>query len=344
MGAVVDLVDDLPDLLCHVHPYLAAFGQIPADHAVAVLVASPPPAGVRVGEVRGHAQPVAQPFVVGELGAVVVRDADARAGRQRREHVQLRPDALAGGLVRNDAGHEEPGPPLHLGVQVASHSDDAVGLPMAERAPAVGLRRAFGDGHSAGDREARRPPAAVPVAPPVPSRQAPRPAFPKRPAGVDPSVDGLRAHAHERIVRPQDARPAADGQRRPAAAQPFGHLRPQAVVRQPVGLSWLGSPAVGLALRGPGDVVAAGPWPRLQSFRPVRAVRLVLVGREPCVALDLPADAGRAAAQHRADPAYAGAVAYLDLDDLAFLFRQVRIHFSHRCDIPSDWLSGQSPI
>ena len=27
-----------------------------------------------------------------------------------------------------------------------------------------------------------------------------------------------------------------------------------------------------------------------------------------------------------------------------FLFRQVRIHFSHRCNIPSDWLSGQSPI
>ena len=174
---------------------------------------------------------------------------------------------------------------------------------MAERAPAVGLRRAFGDGRSAGDREARRPPAAVPAAPPVPSRQAPRPAFPKRPAGVDPSVDGLRAHAHERIVRPQDAQPAADGRRRPAATQPFGHPRPQAVVRQPVGLSWLGSPAVGLALRGPGDVVAAGPWPRLQSFRPVRAVRLVLVGREPCVALDLPADAGRAAARHRADPA-----------------------------------------
>ena len=33
----LDLVDDLPDLLCHVHPDLAAFGQIPADHAVAVL-------------------------------------------------------------------------------------------------------------------------------------------------------------------------------------------------------------------------------------------------------------------------------------------------------------------
>ena len=36
--------------------------------------------------------------------------------------------------------------------------------------------------------------------------------------------------------------------------------------------------------------------------------------------------------------------AYLDLDDLAFLFRQVRIYFSHRCDIPSDWFSRQFPI
>ena len=39
-----------------------------------------------------------------------------------------------------------------------------------------------------------------------------------------------------------------------------------------------------------------------------------------------------------------GSVADLDLDDLAFLFRQVRIYFPHRCNIPSDWLSGQSPI
>ena len=344
MGAVVDLVDDLPDLLCHVHPYLAAFGQIPADHAVAVLVASPPPAGVQVGEVRGHAQPVAQARVAGEPGAVVVRDAAARAGRQRREHRQLRPDAFPGGLAGHDPGHEEPGLPLDLGVQVASHSDDAVGLPMAETAAVSGLRRTLGDGNPSGNRETRRPPAATPATPPVATWKTTRPAFTATAVGVDPTAAGLRAHAHGGVVGEQDAQPAADKQRRPAAAQPFGHLRPQAVVRQPVGLSWLGSPAVGLALRGPGDVVAAGPWPRLQSFRPVRAVRLVLVGREPCVALDLPADAGRAAAQHRADPAYAGAVAYLDLDDLAFLFRQVRIHFSHRCNIPSDWLSGQSPI
>ena len=36
---------------------------MPADHAVAVLVAAPLPAGIGVGEVRGHAQFVAQPRV-----------------------------------------------------------------------------------------------------------------------------------------------------------------------------------------------------------------------------------------------------------------------------------------
>ncbi|RYQ34580.1 peptidoglycan bridge formation protein FemAB, partial [Bifidobacterium pseudolongum subsp. globosum] len=30
--------------------------------------------------------------------------------------------------------------------------------------------------------------------------------------------------------------------------------------------------------------------------------------------------------------------------DLAFLFRQVRIYCSHRCNILPDWFSGQLPI
>lgn len=63
------------------------------------------------------------------------------------------PDALVGGLIRNDAGHEEPDSPLHLGVQAAFHSDDTVGLPVAEPAPVDGFRRAFGDEHAARDRE-----------------------------------------------------------------------------------------------------------------------------------------------------------------------------------------------
>ena len=64
----------------------------------------------------------------------------------------------------------------------------------------------------------------------------------------------------------------------------------------------------------------------------------------PRVAFDLPADAGRAASQQTGHLPDARAVADLDLDDPAFPFRQARTYFSHRCNIPSDWLSGQSPI
>ena len=110
------------------------------------------------------------------------------------------------------------------------------------------------------------------------------------------------------------------------------------------GAPWRGLPAVGLALRGAGDVVSARPRARLQPLRPVRPVGLALVGREPRVVSDLPAGRRGVAAEHQTDPADAGAVADLDPDDLAFLFRQARTCFSRRCNIPSDWLSGQSPI
>ena len=166
-------------------------------------------------------------FVAGEPGAVVVRDADARAGRQRREHRQPRPDAFPGGLAGHDPGHEEPGLPLDLGVRVASGADHAVGLPMAETAAVSGLRRTLGDGNPSGNRETRRPPAATPATPPVAAWKAARPAFTAMAVGVDPTADGLRAHAHGGVVGEQDARPAADD-RRPAATQPFGHPRPQA--------------------------------------------------------------------------------------------------------------------
>ena len=84
---------------------------------------------------------------------------------------------------------------------------------------------------------------------------------------------------------------------------------------------------VGPAPRGAGDAVSARPRARLQPFRPARPAGLVLVGREPRVAFGLPADRRGVAAEHQTDPADAGTVADLDLDDLAFLFRQVRIYF-----------------
>lgn len=115
--------------------------------------------------------------MAGEPGAVVVRDADARAGRQRREHRQPHPDAFPGGPAGHDPGHEEPGLPLDLSVQVASGADHAVGLPMAETAAVAGLRRTLGDGNPSGNRETRRPPAATPATPPVAAWKAARPAF-----------------------------------------------------------------------------------------------------------------------------------------------------------------------
>lgn len=108
------------------------FGQVAADRAVAVLVAAAPALRVRGGEVGGHAEPFAQFRVAGELGAVVVRDAGPGPGRQRGEHEELHSDAFAGGLVGHDARHKETRAPFDLGVRVASHADDAVGLPLAE--------------------------------------------------------------------------------------------------------------------------------------------------------------------------------------------------------------------
>ena len=154
--------------------------------------------------------------------------AGARAGRQRREHRQSRPDAFPGGPAGHDPGHEEPGLPLDLGVQVASGADHAVGLPMAETAAVAGLRRTLGDGNPSGNRETRRPPATTPATPPVAAWKTTRPAFTAMAVGVDPTADGLRAHAHGGVVGEQDAQPAADGRRRPAATRPFGHPRPQA--------------------------------------------------------------------------------------------------------------------
>lgn len=84
---------------------------------------------------------------------------------------------------------------------------------------------------------------------------------------------------------------------------------------------------------GPSSAVSAGTAGRTRSRR---------TGATCCVWP--PAGRRGVAAGHQTDPADAGAVADLDLDDPAFPFRQARIHFSHRCDIPSDWLSGQSPI
>lgn len=55
------------------------------------------------------------------------------------------------------------------------------------------------------------------------------------------------------------------------------------------------------------------------------------------------ADRGGVSADQAGDPPYARPVADLYLDDLPFLFRQVRMHLTQGAT-PFHWSSGQSPI
>lgn len=86
--------------------------------------------------------------MAGELGAVVVCDAPARRGRQRREYAQLGDDGAGRALVGDDAGLEVSGPAFDLGVQVAADADDAVRLPVAELPAVAGACRAMPDAHA----------------------------------------------------------------------------------------------------------------------------------------------------------------------------------------------------
>ena len=173
-----------------------------------------------------------------------------------------------------------------------------------------------------------------------------RPVAQARAAGEPGAVvardgDARRPAADARRWEPVRESGNATSSRRHARAATRAHRRSHDGRWRLRGLARLRS-----ALRrgGAGDVASARPRARLQPFRPVRPSGLVLVGREPRVAPDLPADAGRAASRQTGHLPDARAVADLDPDDLEFLFRQVRIYFSHGCDIPSDWLSGRSPI
>ena len=84
-GATLLLVLQFPQFPGHAHPDLAAFGRIPADHAIPVLVVSPPPAGVRVGEARVHARPVAQARAADEPGSGGRSEMGTRPGIGKRD-------------------------------------------------------------------------------------------------------------------------------------------------------------------------------------------------------------------------------------------------------------------
>ena len=150
---------------------------------------------------------------------------------------------------------------------------------MAELMPRVDTFGPLGDGHAHRDARPLRPPALGARAAPLASGQVlPEIQDPLR-LGVDPLVEALVADPH------------AFG--RPSLAQRGHDPCEQRVVRHAPGLARFTRALFGLALRGHRRIErTARPRPRLQAFRPVRPVRVVLIGREPQSAFQLAADRG----------------------------------------------------
>lgn len=88
-GGVVGLLDDRVELGLGQVVERGFLGQVAADPAVPVLVASALPAGVGVGEVGGHAQGLVDQRVAGGLGPVVPGPVDARPGLHPRRSASI---------------------------------------------------------------------------------------------------------------------------------------------------------------------------------------------------------------------------------------------------------------
>ena len=202
---------------------------------------------------------------------------------------------------------------------------------MAELAARVHAFGPVGDRHAHRDARPLRPPAPGARAMPLAPRQVlPEVQCPAR-LGVDPLVEAFVADPHMRVGRPFDLQPSLDEFGRPSLAQRGHDPFEQRVVCHAHGLAQLAGAPLGLALRGHRRVERTGrPRARLQLFRPVGAVGLVLVGREPQAASQLAADGGLVTAHPQGDLAHAEPLAVAQfVDPDAFLCRQVGIHFPH---------------
>ena len=155
--AAVDLVDDLLTSLCHVHPYLAAFGQIPAGSCRCGSRCFPR-RQLEYGRRSTWPCPARRAAFRGGRTRCRCRATLTRAGRQRREHVQLRPDARRRSCPER-RGPEEPWS-SSTSVCRLHPTPMTLSAPNGRTRSCRHLRRAFGDGHSAGIGKRRRPPAA----------------------------------------------------------------------------------------------------------------------------------------------------------------------------------------
>jgi hypothetical protein len=146
---------------------------------------------------------------------------------------------------------------------------------------------------------------------------------------VDPLVEAFVADAHARVGRPFGLQPPFDEFGRPSPAQRVHDPCEQRVVCHAPGLSRFTRALFGLALRGHRRIERPRrPRARLQPFRPVGTIGLVLVGREPQAASQLAADGGLVAADpqgYLADAEPVPVAQFVDSDP--FLCRQVGVSF-----------------
>ena len=272
--------------------------------------------------------------MAGGLRAVVPGPVDARGrgdvlvdvvfGARRGRHA----------LVGDEPGEQPAALASDLRVDTASRrgrADGRVGLIMPELAARVHAFGTFGDGHAHRNARPPLPPALRTRAVPLAARQVPPEVQRPMRFRVDPPVEALVAYPHARVGRPFDLQPSLDEFGRPSLAQRGHDPFEQRVVCHAHGLAQLAGAPLGLALRGHRRVERTGrPRARLQLFRPVGAVGLVLVGREPQAASQLAADGGLVTAHPQGDLAHAEPLAVAQfVDPDAFLCRQVGIHFPH---------------
>ena len=318
---VVEFLGDRVEVVLRVDGWVGAFGEVPAQEPVGVLVGAALPRGVRVAEVDGL-QRGADPFVQGEFRSLVPGQAVAQEfGRV----LHLVDDGLPGvfgvvpvGQVQQD---REPGGALDEradGAFVAAAGDE-IALPVARGRPVLDLRGSLRD-HDHGFAETGF--AALAALGSAGGSPLPHGAFQlllefAPGLQVDGLVDRLDARVHVSIIREVRPQPVGYLLRAPMPAQPGGDLVPQSR--------------------------ALGRLARFGAFEPVRgllpgAAGLVTAGLGIPVALDLAADRAGVAAQQAGDGAdrIAQTQTVRDLDALllAQVARMEGLGFVHGGTIP----------
>ena len=270
--------------------------------------------------------------MAGGFRAVVPGAVDARGRGDVLVDVVFGARGRQRALVGDEPGEQAAAPAFDLRVDAPlgrGRADHGVGFEVAELMARVHLLRPARDRHAHRNARPLRPPALRTRAVPLAARQVlPEVQRPLR-FRVDPLVEAFVADAHARVGRVFGFEPAFDAFGRPSLPERVQDPCEQRVVRHAPRSARSAGAGLGLPRRGHGRIErTARPRPRLQAFRPVRPVRVVLIGREPQSAFQFSADRGLVAADPQRYLAHAEPVPVAQfVDSDLFLCRQVGISF-----------------